>query len=312
MRQATWWPPSVVAPSWIRIPPPSPRRVTPLTGNDPTKFTVTVHEYDEMGRRIKTITNDGNTLSERTQLVAYDALNRVRRTIDNYVAQGGVDPYDLTVTSFDNGDEDNENLVTEIDYNERGMVRKQTDVLGNVTLFGYDGAGRLIRTIQNAATPDHNNTYLEAISGNDPDPMLADYPYDSANPSDAADEDLITAYAYDAANNQIAVQDPLGRVTYTMYDRLNRVIKTVVNAKDEADMSINPGIANYDVADDPRSDHYVASTEKDRDLIQTQGYDGLGRIWYTQDVLDRFLVYGYDEVNQRVLTVGNYVGSGVP
>ncbi len=271
--------------------------------DDPAKFTVTVHQYDELGRPIKTITNAGNPLAERTQLVAYDTLSRVTRVVENYVVQTGLDPYTAAHAAFDHGHEDNHNLVTDIAYNERGLVRQQTDVLGNVSLLGYDAGGRLIKVIQNAAKPNYNNAYR----GTSPDPTLANY----GTPSTTPDQDLVTAYAYDAVGNRIAAVDPLRRVTYTVYDRLNRVVKTVANAKDTATLALHPGDTNYNPANDPRSDHYLPDPATDRDLIQTQRYDALGRLHFTQDVLDRILLSGYDDLNRRVLTVGNYLGSGL-
>ena len=270
--------------------------------NDPTKFTVTVHEYDELGRRIKTIANDGNSVSERTSLTAYDALNRVVRTVDNYVSEVGVNPYTAAHNAFDHGVEDNENLVTDTAYNKRGLVRKQTDVLGNVTLFGYDDAGRLVKTVRNASLPSYDNDYIDGSS----DPDLSLY-----SASTVADEDLVTEQVYDANGNLVKSIDPLGNVTYTIYDSLNRVVKTVVNAKDDADITLNPGDTNYAVADDPRSDHYEADTASDRDFIQTSDYDALGRVSQAQDVLDRVTRYLYDDTGRQSITIANFTGGGV-
>src|SRR5690606_36919771 len=130
-------------------------------------------------------------------------------------------------------------------YNARGLVRLQRDVLGVVTLLGYDEADRLVKTIQSASDPAYNNDYV----GGSPDPDLSDY-----TPGSEADEDIVTEQRYDSAGNLIQSMDPLGRVTFTVYDVLNRPVKIVRNAKDEAVISFSvPGDADYVAANDPRS-----------------------------------------------------------
>lgn len=83
---------------------------------------------------------------------------------------------------------------------ERGLVRRWIDVLDNVTLFGYDDAGRLVKTIQNASDDDYDNSY--GVNG---DPALAGY-----TPVSAADQDLITEQSYDANGNLVRQVDPPG------------------------------------------------------------------------------------------------------
>src|SRR5690606_31483559 len=101
------------------------------------------------GRRVKTTVNAGASFAQTT-LTAYDALNRVIRAISNYVPTVGIPhPYTAAHSAFSHGTDNNQNLVTDTAYNARGLVRKQTDVLGHVTLFGYDEADRLIKTVQN-------------------------------------------------------------------------------------------------------------------------------------------------------------------
>src|SRR5262249_49347517 len=149
-------------------------------------------------------------------------------------------------------------------YNARGMVKSQRDALGNVTLYGYDAAGRLVKTIQSTSEPDYNNDY----SGVSPDPTLGSY-----DPDEAADKDIISTQEYDAVGNLVKSVDPLGQVSYTVYDALNRAVKTVQAAKDEATISVNEGEMGYDAANDPLSGDYEFSLAPDRDLIQITEYD---------------------------------------
>src|SRR5690606_5128170 len=48
----------------------------------PDKNRVTTHEYDTLGRRVKTTVNAGASFAQTT-LTVYDALDRVVRTISN-------------------------------------------------------------------------------------------------------------------------------------------------------------------------------------------------------------------------------------
>src|SRR5690606_23965346 len=111
-------------------------------------------------------------------------------------------------------------IIADTDYNDRGMVRFQRDVLGHVTLLGYNDAGRLVKTLRNASDPDYNNDY----SGTSPDPDLSDY-----TPVADPDQDIITEQVYDPNGNLVQSIDPLGNVALTVYDALNRPVRTVRN-----------------------------------------------------------------------------------
>lgn len=260
---------------------------------------VTVHEYDSLGRRFSTTTNVGMDI-EQTALTVYDALNRVVRTIANYIEDAGIpNPFTVAHSAFDHGADNNENLVTDTTYNERGLVRKQVDVLGNVTLYGYDDADRLVKTVQSASLPNYDNSYAD-------DPDLSDY-----TPGSNPDEDIITTQAYDPAGNLVESVDALGQVTFTVYDELNRVVKTIRAAKDTATLDLNPGDVGYSAANDPRSGSYTPSTNPDYDLIDTTEYDAMGRVNRTQRLLEnRFgsaqwdtTLYGYDSLGRQIKVI---------
>ena len=241
---------------------------------------------------------------DQTALTVYDALNRVIRTISNYKAVIGIsNPYSVARSAFDayHGDDNTQNLVSDTAYNARGLVKSQTDVLGNVNLLGYDPAGRLVKTIRNASVPGYNNDY----SGVSPDPTLEAY-----TPGSDADEDLITTQAYDAAGNLVKTVDALGTVNFTVYDALNRPVKTVRAAKGDATIDLNSGDMGYDATNDPRSASYVFSASPDRDLIETTEYDAMGRVIRSQRLLENrpdaqwdTTLLGYDALGRQVKTI---------
>jgi RHS repeat-associated protein len=274
----------------------------------PDKNKVTTYEYDTLGRRVKTTLNAGSLVFKQDNLTVYDALNRVIRTITNYKPIVGVtNPYTAARSTFDanHGTDNTQNLVVDTAYNARGMVKSQTDVLGKVTLFGYDDAGRLVKTIQNAGQA-WNNDYMIDSNHNPPDPALANYV-----PNNLPDQDIITTQAYDAAGNLVKTVDALGVVSYIVYDALNRPVKTVRAAKDTATIALNPGDVGYDSTLDPRSDSYAPSTSPDRDLIDTTEYDAQSRVIRTKRLLENrgtsaqweTTLYGYDALGRQVKAI---------
>src|SRR5262249_12073597 len=154
-----------------------------------------------------------------------------------------------------------------------GLVRKQTDVLGVVTLSGYDAAGRLVKTVQAASQPNYDNSYSTG------DPSLSRYV-----PSAAPGLDQITLSGYDPAGHLVTSTDPLGTVTLHAYDSSNRLIKTVRSASQPA----------YNLAADPTLRHYTPSGQAGQDLVTGTTYDTLSRVAASLDTLGNTTLYGYD------------------
>ena len=133
------------------------------------------------------------------------------------------------------------------------------------------------------------------------------------------DEDIITTNQYDAAGNLVKTVDPLGNVTFTVYDPLNRPIKTIRAAKDTATLAYDFGQAGYVATDDPRSDLYAPSAEPDRDLIEITDYDTLGRVIRAQRLMENrpseiweVTLYGYDTMGRQVKVIRNASVPGYP
>jgi RHS repeat-associated protein len=281
--------------------------------NYPDKNQVTTHEYDALGRRIATTVHAGSAFAQKS-LTFYDALDRVWRTIANYAPQGtpATAPGDWewangrwedgSSNAISHGSENNQNIISDTEYNDLGLVRLRRDVLGNVTLYGYDDAGRLVKTIQNASVPTYNNDF----SGTTPDPDLSDYTESTSN----ADQDIITEQEYDAGGNVVKTVGPDGSVTLNGYDVLNRVIKAVQNAS---------APDYFDTHDDPALSEYDALVNPDEDHITTTEYDAMGRVGQTKRLVETrggevwsatYTVY--DLLDRPVRTIANYVEQGDP
>lgn len=281
---------------------------------------VTTYEYDTLGRRVKTIVNDGMANPDRqVTLTFYDALNRVTRTISNYVDDSYTAPgnwswngsawEDEANALISHGADNNQNVVSDTAYNARGMVMRQRDTLGNLTLYGYDDAGWLVKTIQNASQNAENpedEHYYDNDYNETGDPTLASY-----EPIEAADQDVITTQEYDAVGNLVKTVDPLERVNFTVYDALNRPVKTIQSAHAEATVSLDVGDFGYAAANDPRSEAYEISTNPDCDLIQTTDYDNMGRVIRTMRLLENrnnpeeweTTLYGYDSLGRQIIVI---------
>jgi RHS repeat-associated protein len=290
---------------------------------DNVKNPVTTYGYDEIGRRVRTTTNVGTSF-EQTNLTLYDALNRVIRTISNF-KDSTFTPYTAPLTwtweatghrwkdangvTIDHGDENTQNIINITTYNARGSLRSQQDTLGNVTWYGYDGAGKLVKTIQSASQPNYDQ-----ITGG------FDVSLNNYNPSDNPDQDIITTSFYDSVGNIIKTVSPLGNlllnptaedqigyVTLTGYDSLNRPVKVIRNASQP----------DYDMSVDPQLTAYVLSTDPDKDMVEATEYDALGRIFETRQLLDNRPTEQwiatrnvYDGLGRLVKVIGNYIPQG--
>ncbi|MEO1645221.1 MAG: hypothetical protein AAFR67_08545, partial [Chloroflexota bacterium] len=214
--------------------------------DDKKKLTrVTTHTYDALGRKISTITDNGeDSIFARENLTFYDALGRIVRTVQNYNAQSSapgawvyravsgeyawrLSNTDDTVVSH--GSDMDENIISDTDYNARGLVYRRRDVLGRVSLMGYDLADRMVKTINNASQPDYDTSYATG------DPDLSAYVASSD-----VDLDMITEQVYDPNGNVVKSVDMRGSVTFTVLDALNRPVTVIRNAAQ----------ASYDILND--------------------------------------------------------------
>ncbi|MEO1643545.1 MAG: DUF6531 domain-containing protein, partial [Chloroflexota bacterium] len=273
------------------------------TDNTKKHTRVTTHVYDTLGRKVSTTSNDGATFA-RTNLTFYDALGRVIRTVQNYNAQGSSAPgtwvyravsgeyawrlsnTDDTVVSH--GSDLDENIISDTDYNARGLMYRRRDVLGRVSLMGYDLADRMVKTINNASQPDYDASYASG------DPDLSAYVASSD-----VDLDMITEQVYDPNGNVVKSVDMRGSVTFTVLDALNRPVMVIRNAAQ----------ASYDILNDLDLSGYGAySTDPDKDMVNTTEYDKMGRVIRTQRLMEN---RGASEVWETALTGYDSLGRQV-
>ncbi|MBK9121511.1 MAG: RHS repeat-associated core domain-containing protein [Chloroflexi bacterium] len=308
--------------------------------NDPDKHRVTKYAYDPLGRRIEERTDVGSPF-EQKHYTAYDALDRVTRTIRNVkpsttswldAAQWVWDATQsrwetATGTAISHGTRNDENLIEDFEYNELGQIRLKRDTLGNVTLYGYDNVARVDKVIESVSKP---NFFITGNSVEDPPeepaPTLQErLTLSSYLASADPDKDIITKLKYDGAGNRISLRrftdtDPIETTIDTTYDKMNRVLTETVNLAEGADKAL--------------PDQHVRTRYE---------YDGVGRRIVHEQMVEnrpysatentnvwRTTLFGYSSRNEQVRsyasasdrlyfdtvttdpTLANYVESGLP
>jgi YD repeat-containing protein len=190
------------------------------TPNDLTDNVRTQTEYDELGRVIATLDENGNReefdYDIAGQLIESRSDCRCRRKTYTYDNAGNklseTDPlghatvfvYDaldrLTQTNYIDG------TNTKIVYDKLGQVIAQTNQMGNTTQFAYDERNRHTATI-------------DALG------QRTEYSYDIiGNLTSIKDANLhTTSYEYDALNRRTATIIPLGQRSTTSYDAIGNL-----------------------------------------------------------------------------------------
>lgn len=284
---------------------------------------ITLFEYDEAGRQLAVKVNAQRPDTERSMRLVYDGLGRVVMHIENYVA-GGSNPPEYWVWENDawhdapislsgkaiyHGANKDLNIVRQVAYNKRGLVRLERDRIGNVTLFGYDDADRLVRTVQYASDAAYTNDY-------DNDYSLSLYPHNSLQ-----DQDVITDREYDPVGNltKVIVYEADGTVQETQiaYDELNRACTIIQNPSrsDYKFSSTGKILPGYTVSSNN------PDTNNDDDVIVENVYDNLGRLIEERRLIKKGVLSNgvwdkthivYDALGRERLIVQHFDGSGNP
>lgn len=224
--------------------------------------------YDPLGRTTRTITNyngvDGAWLAAQTpQVLAQHA--------DGICGQ--------PAASFNNGTNNDYNLITEYAYDSLSRVTDITNPGGQVTHIGYDGLGREATIIENF------------VSGG----------------SVTNAQNVSTSLGYDALSNLVQVIDPLNTVTGYQYDSLNRQTDAIYNY---ADGTFDPAYPEIDITENLTYDRLgrVISQTDPNNNPTTFTYDGFNRLFQIVDALGNPPTqYQYDLIG-NLLTVTDPLG----
>lgn len=270
--------------------------------------------YDDQGRTLETV--DVNR--RRTRMV-YDGLSRQVMTIANYVEQGSPasDPADWVWSTTNDqweyslgnavshGANFDQNIISFTEYDGDGRVFETRNLEGLVNHTAYDAQGRTYLSVQNFAggTPanwlwDNADTRWEDGSNN---PVAR---------STAFDQNMISQPEYDDENRVFQTRDVRGNLTRSVFDEQGRQVMTIANyvptspASDPADWVWSTSDSRWE---DGAGNLISHSTDNDQNRISHTIYDLIGRVASTRDTVGRQMVYRYDGLDRRVVSVSNYV-----
>jgi RHS repeat-associated protein len=271
-------------------------------GANPDDFDST-STYDAAGRALEEIDPLGN-VTERT----YDAHGNVlsvtdpngKTTSSSYDTKNRL----VTVIAPDGG-------VTRFTYDAVGNKLTETDPRGNVTTFAYDDANRLVSTTKPAGGKttlvyDANGNLVEQVeprgnvSGADPNLFKSTFAYDRANRQIRVMDPLgsETVTTYDAVGNTMSVRDALNRTTAYTYDSLDRL--TTVTAPDL-------GVTTYTY--DPAGN--VLTRKDARDRVTSHEYDADDRLTRVTSPTAQVWTTAYD-VAGNVSSTTDATGNATP
>ncbi len=236
----------------------------------------TYFTYDSAGR-VKTQTDAWG----RTDWTCYDAVGRVTRLVNNASGEGNspqTDPCD--VANYQPSTDISYDRINSNVYDDANRLIATIDEAQVITRYYYDAAGRQTTVVQ--------NLYNQSIETSQPPLRSSNYP----------DRNIRTDYEYDDAGNLVATTDPLGRVTRTYYDALNRPVKVVQNFVGEISAQNPPSF-------DP--------LYPDRNLLTETVYDEVGNVIATINPggrIDR-TYYFSNQIGQPVVQIQNLTEWGI-
>ncbi len=171
--------------------------------------------------------------------IQYDArFSQITKIVDelNHETLFEIDPNNgnvLSVTRVVGATGGGDDVVSRKTYTAQGLVASDTDPLGRVTRYEYDGLGRLVRTILAFGTPDQAETRNEYDAAGNVTAMTderghrTEHSYDSMNRLTQVKDALgnLTRFEYDANGNRTKATDARSFATTFAYDARDRLIR---------------------------------------------------------------------------------------
>ena len=207
--------------------------------------------YDDQGRETRGIDGDWQVVQRE-----YDTVDRVKRATDalghwrdySFDANGNLINEALTVANarvdsrvavYDDADRqvqviDAAGNATRMEYDPAGNLSRITDPDGYSATMEYDANNHVVAAADKAGNAIVSSLDLDGKPRNvvDPNGSTQAFVYYGPEKNGLLKQSLdpagrTTTYDYDAHGNAISVTDNLGRTTQTVYDELDRPVKSV-------------------------------------------------------------------------------------
>jgi RHS repeat-associated protein/uncharacterized delta-60 repeat protein len=276
----------------------------------------TVLEFDGVGRLHKETLPDPDgaapTLAAPQAIYEYDNNGNVRRVTRTSV--GGtrehVETYDYDIFNRQTFIHDAAGGHIETRYDPAGQVAWTTNRFGHATRFGYDALGR--QTWEQLPDPDRSPDQL-------PDGpkvgLVRQHRYDAAgNRTETSESDetlphdqTVTQFVYDRLHRLIRtiLPDPDGagllvpQVTRNVYDAQNNLERTI-DAANQATVYTHDALARQKTvtAPDPDGNGPLQAP------VTQSFYDSLGNVASVTDALGRTTTYAYDKLDRKIKETG--------
>jgi RHS repeat-associated protein len=331
--------------------------VSQVTGETFPLGDQTTYAYDQHGW-VTGATEAAGTAVQRSATLIYDADGRLLSETDG---QAWTNTHPVTtsyaydpvgrLTQLIEGYGSSVQRTTSTVYDLAGNVTKITDPLGHISSMTYDVRDRVTRideaygtTAQRSITMiyDTENNLISATAGiatTNPNVVTTSFGYDAIyretqmiEASGASGLQRTTTIAFDKASNVTQITDPIGRVTSTSYDALNRPMQideafgssvqrstTMIYDKVGNVHSVTTGIATtnanvattsfaYDNLD--RRTQVMEGYGTTLQRTTTIAFDKEGNVTQVTDPLGRVSSYSYDALN-RLTQVDEAYGTSV-
>ncbi|OLB75035.1 MAG: hypothetical protein AUI14_22170 [Actinobacteria bacterium 13_2_20CM_2_71_6] len=193
-------------------------------------------------------------------------------------------------------------------YNTFGEVVETKDPNGNVTVAGYDAAGRPISTKLPSYTPPGSSTPIVPVSTRAYDSMgqltgstdalgkTTSYLYDQFGRVAKVTAPNLgeTKLTYDLVGDQLSTTDPTGAVSTATYDYLGRRLTST--------QVVRQANTNYTTTLTYGTGGWLASTKSPAGVITSTTYDAAGAPLTVKDGAGNVTGFVYDAAGRRVKT----------